>query len=138
MMLFLAAGTAPGWMAGCWSGQSGALTFEEQWTRPAAGSMMGIASTLKGDRIVFSEFVRIESRTGDLIFTPRLGTKYSPVEFRLKSQSDTEVVFENAAHDFPQRVVYRKTAGGMLGRIEGTEKGKERAEDFPMKRVACP
>ena len=45
--------------------------------------------------------------------------------------------FENAAHDFPQRIIYRKTAGGLHARIEGLDKGKPRSEDFPYKRVSC-
>lgn len=141
LMLFLAAATAPEWMAGCWSGESGALRFEEQWTRPAGGGMMGMARTVKGDQVVFSEFMRIDRRDSGLaltVFTPGVGANQAPVEFRLKSQSDSEVVFENPAHDFPQRIRYRKTSDGMLGRIEGMDKGKERSVDFPMKRVACP
>ena len=113
------------------------MIFEEQWTRPADGSMMGMARTLKGDRVVFSEFMRIDSRNGQLVFTPRIGTKQAPVEFTMKSQSETQVVFENLAHDFPQRILYIRTTGGLQGRIEGTEKGKQRSEDFLMKAVAC-
>ena len=139
LLLALAATpSAPDWMAGCWSGESGPMTFEEQWTRPASGSMMGISRVFKSGRLVFSEFMRIDTKDGVLVYTPRIGSKQAPVEFRLKSQSDSEVVFENAAHDFPQRILYRRNTDGLTGRIEGTANGKLRAEDFPMKRVSCP
>jgi len=138
MMLLFAAAAAPEWMAGCWSGQAGAMTFEEVWTRAASGNMMGISRVLKSGRVVFSEFMRIETKDGIMIYTPRIGSTQAPVEFRMKSMNETEVVFENPAHNFPQRILYRRTPDGLQGRIEGTEKGKQRAEDFPMKRVACP
>lgn len=127
----------PSFITGCWAGGSGALSFEENWTRPFAGNVMGVSRTFKAGRMVDAEFMRIDLRGSDLVFTPRIGTKQAPVEFRLKSQTDSEVVFENLAHDFPQRVIYRATPGGLTGRIEGSEKGKFRGEDFPMKTAAC-
>jgi hypothetical protein len=132
-----AAAELPSFLSGCWSGTNGALTFEEVWTRPAAGSIMGISRTFRGGRLVDSEFMRVDARNGDVVFTPRIGTKQARVEFRLKSQTQSEVVFENPAHDFPQRVIYRTTAGGLTGRIEGNENGRFRARDFPMKPADC-
>jgi hypothetical protein len=125
------------WIAGCWSGGSGGLVFEEQWNKPAGGKMMGMARTLKQGRVVFSEFVRIEEKDGAVVYLPRIGESAARVAFTLTRQSAAEAVFENPAHDFPQRIVYRKDGDGLRARIEGVEKGKQRAEDFPMKAVAC-
>ncbi|EEF21913.1 conserved hypothetical protein [Ricinus communis] len=51
----------------------------------------------------------------------------------------TEVVFENAGHDFPQRVIYRYDAPSRLrAAIEGTVNGAPKRIDFPMTRAACP
>jgi hypothetical protein len=42
-----------------------------------------------------------------------------------------EVVFENAGHDFPQRIIYRRNADGtMTARIEGSTNGRQRGVDF--------
>ncbi|MGH9962382.1 MAG: DUF6265 family protein, partial [Pyrinomonadaceae bacterium] len=58
--------------------------------------------------------------------------------FRLRQATDDSVVFENPAHDFPQRIIYRKHAsGGLFGRIEGKRNGQERSIDFPMRRAKC-
>jgi hypothetical protein len=132
-----AAADLPSFMTGCWSGTSGTMTFEENWTRASGGNLMGISRTFRGSRMVDSEFMRIDLRGSDLIFTPRIGTRQTPVEFRLKSQSAMEVVFENPAHDFPQRVIYRAAEGGLTGRIEGDEKGKFKSQDYPMKSSSC-
>lgn len=113
--------------------------------KPAGGLMLGMSRTVKGGRAVFHEFMTIatsaaaETGAPALVFTARTGSEAKAVAFTAIRQTAEEVVFENAAHDFPQRVIYRRLAGGqgLLGRIEGVEKGKARAVDFPMKRVAC-
>jgi hypothetical protein len=55
--------------------------------------------------------------------------------FTLVKASLTEAVFENLAHDFPQRILYRKTAQGLHARVESAD-GKK-AQDFPMKPAPC-
>jgi hypothetical protein len=45
------------------------------------------------------------------------------------------VVFENATHDFPQRVIYWKEGEVLAARIEGTLRGKERSEEWRFKRA---
>jgi hypothetical protein len=53
--------------------------------------------------------------------------------------SDTLVTFENAKHDFPQRIVYRRHGrDSLIARIEGVRNGRVRGIDFPYARVACP
>jgi hypothetical protein len=125
------------WMSGCWSMAAGPMTIDEQWSKPAAETLLGASRTMKQGRTVFHEFMRIEQQGTEVTYTPRIGTSAKPVTFRLIKQTADEVVFENAAHDFPQRIIYRKTAGGLHARIEGVDKGKPRSEDFPYKRVSC-
>ena len=52
-------------------------------------------------------------------------------------------MFENRAHDFPQRVGYRLTpAGGLEAWIEGVKPGAKATAvlrlEFPYERVRCP
>lgn len=125
-------------MSGCWSVHMGAMTIEEQWNRPAGGIMQGVSRTLKDGKAVFSEFIRLEQRGEDVVYTPRIGDGSKPVEFRLVRLTAAEAVFENPGHDFPQRVIYRKAPDALPARIEGTKNGKSRSEDFPYRRAACP
>lgn len=140
LLLLPAAAADLAWIAGCWAG-TGNSGSEEQWMKPGGGMMLGMSRTVKGGRAVFHEFMTIETKVADgkAVFTARTGAEAKAVAFTAIRQSADEVVFENAAHDFPQRVIYRRTDGGkgLLGRIEGVEKGKARAVDFPMKRVPC-
>ena len=99
--------------------------------------MLGINRTIRGGKAVANEFLRIDRKGNDVVYTGLVGTK-GETPFRLVTQSETEVIFENPTHDFPQRIIYRKTAdGGMTARIDGVVNGKERHRDFPFKPVPC-
>jgi hypothetical protein len=123
------------WMSGCWEGQIGPVRIEEQWNKPAGGTMLGLSRTLKDGKTVFSEFMHINQEQARIVYTARIGTKAAATPFELISMSADEVVFENPTHPFPQRIRYRREPnGGLFARIEGLDKGKERHEDFPMQR----
>lgn len=126
------------WMQGCWEMRNPAGTFsiEEQWSKPAGGTMLGMGRTIRQGKTIFTEYSRLSIEKGKLTYTARIGTPGSTL-FPLLKMSATEVVFENPTHDFPQRVIYRQQDGGLFARIEGTDKGKERHQDFPYKRVSC-
>jgi len=114
------------------------VRIEEQWSKPAGGTMLGLSRNMKGGKVIFSEFMRIGQDDGKIVYTPRIGTTTAPVPFGLIRMSADEAVFENLAHRFPQRILYRREANGSLfARIEGTENGKTRTEDFPMQRTRC-
>ena len=126
-----------GWLAGCWEMRPApGLSIEEQWTKPAGNTLLGMGRTIKGGKTVFTEFLRISIENGKLTYTARIGTK-GVTEFPLLRMTADEVVFENPTHDFPQRVLYRKSGQSIVARIEGMDKGKERHEDFPYTRARC-
>lgn len=121
-------------MAGCWAGPG---TFE-MWMKPDSGSMMGAGRTIRNGKVVSTEFFSVAETVEGVVLNVqlRLATKTTP--FRAKEITPTAVIFENPDHDYPQRIIYRRQAdGSLLGRIEGVDKGKERAVDYPMKRASC-
>ena len=59
-----------------------------------------------------------------------------PVSFATKNISQTQLVFENQQHDFPQIISYTKiNTDSLLAEIKGTKNGKERKEIVSMKRI---
>jgi hypothetical protein len=126
------------WISGCWVGEGAKRTYEEQWMRPSGKSMLGMSRSVSEGRTVEYEFLRLhEEDDGDIYYTANpSGQEHA--SFKLVSLEKNQAVFENAGHDFPQRIIYsRRDDGTLNARIEGTSKGKERAVDFPMKRVSC-
>ena len=128
------------WLTGCWSLNRGPLVIEEHWSKPAGGHLIGFSRTTKGGKAAFWEFLTIlTAPDGGVTYQPRLSNNQPPVAFKLVKQTPEEVVFENLAHDFPQRIIYRRSADGktLHARIEGDVKGKLRSEEFPYQRAAC-
>jgi hypothetical protein len=122
-----------GWLQGCWRMTRPDGFTEEFWLPPAGGAMIGISRTVRGGRMTEYEFATVRVLEGKLAYDVKPSGQPQTV-FPLAKVSPTEIVFENAAHDFPQRVIYRKTADGITGRIEGTLNGQSRSVDFPYRR----
>jgi hypothetical protein len=125
-------------MAGCWAAEGRGPGSGEVWLAPAGGLMLGVSRTLRAGRPAEFEFMQIrvdgESRL-ELIAQPS-GQKTTA--FTLKSHEPRALVFENPAHDFPTRVIYRSPAPDRLeARIEGLRNGQLRGIDFRFDRVAC-
>jgi hypothetical protein len=126
------------WMAGCWRQESSGRVVEETWMAPRGDGMLGMSRTVAKGRIVEHEFLQIRVQDGRLVYIAK-PSRQPEASFTAKSAGAGEVIFENLAHDFPQRIIYRlQSDGNLAARIEGTEKGQARGIDFGMKRVACP
>jgi hypothetical protein len=126
------------WMAGCWemSGASLRVT-NESWMAPRGGLMLGMSRTVEGDTAREFEALRIERRRGVATYVAQPGGG-APTAFGATTLTDSLVVFANPAHDFPQRILYRRlTRDSIVARIEGDQGGSVRGIDFPMRRVNC-
>ena len=95
--------------------------------------MVGYSRTVRGDRLVTSEHLRIESRDGVLAYVPTIGGKQTI--FKAVKITAEEAIFENPEHDFPQRIIYRKSGTGLFARVESLD-GKK-GVDYPYSRAAC-
>jgi hypothetical protein len=105
--------------------------------RPRGGLMLGAGRTVESDSLIEFEQVRILEREGRLIYAAAPSGQ-TPAEFTSIAVTDTSVTFENLAHDFPQRILYRRVGRDSLAaRIEGMRGGKLRGVDFAYGRAAC-
>lgn len=126
------------WLQGCWQANSPRRLIEENWTAPRGGSMLGVSRTFRGDSLIEYELVVLRQQAGALTYEAHPSGQPSAV-FTARTVTDSVVVFENAAHDFPQRIGYRKTgADSLVAWIEGAPDGPPRRFDFPYCRVPCP
>jgi hypothetical protein len=143
-LLFLFALTQPAdpasvsWMAGCWRQESPTRTVDEVWMRPNGDGMLGMSRTVSKGRIVEHEFLQLRVQDGKLVYIAKPSGQ-AEATFTAKTIGAREVIFENLAHDFPQRIIYRlQPDGNLAARIEGPMNGQTKGLDFPMKKVACP
>lgn len=125
------------WLAGGWRCEQDGATVEEHWIAPAAGAMLAVVRTYKGERQLFFEFLRLEQRTDALVYAAHPGGASPGTEFKLTSWNGREAVFENPAHDFPKLIRYVKNDNGSVSAsVEGDEGGHPAKEEFRYERIA--
>jgi len=106
-----------GWMSGSWVSEGGSQWTEERWSRPRGGVMLGTGLSGEGAKAQSFEFMRIApDDQGRLAFwgSPEGA---APTPFRYEGGGEREAVFVNAAHDYPQRIVYRREGAELVATI---------------------
>lgn len=127
-----------GWLAGCWAAESADAGSVEHWLPLAGGTMLGVSRTVKNGRTVDHEFLQIRRDAEGRVVYVALPARQKEASFTAIAMGEREVTFENPAHDFPQRILYKAVGEDRLAaRIEGQRNGMTRGIDFPMRRVSC-
>jgi len=127
--------TGLAWMAGNWTGVQGGVEMEELWQAPKGNTMLGLHRDVAGGSTVSFEFLRIEAKPDGISYWASPDGRPA-TQFRLIELKGKRVVFENAKHDFPQRVIYWLGDDGALhAKIEGTVNGKTSAEEWTWRRA---
>jgi Domain of unknown function (DUF6265) len=125
------------WLKGCWEMRRGATTTRETWASPKAGMMLGASRTIVGRTVREAEQLQLTWVHDTLVYTAHPSGQRE-ASFRTTVVTDSGFAVENPAHDFPQRIIYRRRgADSLLARIEGPGPGGTRGTDFPMRRVEC-
>ena len=123
------------WIAGDWqTPPGGRAQIEEHWTSVAGGSMIGVSRTVAGEQTVEFEYLRIEQRADGVYYVAHPKARCPGTDFKLTKASASEAVFENPQHDFPKRIIYRRTGDDSLtASIDGGEGTK--AMSFSFRRM---
>jgi hypothetical protein len=122
------------WMSGTWYRVADGKANEELWSLPRGDTMIGTNRTIADGRAVYYEFLRIVA-TSDGVFYEAWPKGQPPARFRMIASREHEVVFEDPAHDWPQRISYQLVDGTLSARVEGSVEGKPRTESWSWSRV---
>jgi hypothetical protein len=128
--------SALAWLAGNWAGTKDGIEMEELWQKPKGTTMLGVHRDVKEGRTVSFEFFRIEATNDGITYwaSPRARPA---TPFKMIESSNKRVVFENAEHDFPRRIIYWMTDDKSLhAKVEGTIGGKPASEEWTWRRTA--
>jgi hypothetical protein len=124
------------WLTGCWATTAPGSDTREQWTL-AGDTLIGVGRTVRSGRLVAHEFVLIQQTPKGLAYIARPSGQREAT-FLVESLTATRAVFGNPDHDFPQQVIYDLAGDGTLhAAVRGVQNGKERREEFPMRKIAC-
>lgn len=118
-----------GWMVGTWSETKGEVVTRETWQAPVDGVMSGVGETVRPGKPASVERMKITVEPAGITFTALLAGQ-PPTPFVILPGKPGEAVFQNQAHDFPQRVIYRRCGVQLCARIEGTLGGKLEAQEW--------
>lgn len=122
------------WMAGSWAEEGEGVTVRETWLPPLDGAMAGVTQTHRAGKRASTEFSTITAESGGPTFTAYVAGQ-SPTSFVLTPGEPGVAVFENLAHDFPQRVIYRRCDEDLCARIEGMMDGRLEGINWRYRRV---
>ncbi len=104
-------------MAGAWHEEKAGQWTEEYWFQPRAGQMLGTSRSGRGEKLGSWEVMRIEADPKNgLVFlaSPEGG---APTRFERMSSGANEIVFANKAHDYPQKISYRREGMRLIAEI---------------------
>ncbi|MCX6317603.1 MAG: DUF6265 family protein [Bacteroidetes bacterium] len=126
------------WLEGTWIIQTGKGTIVEKWQKANDSTWNGQSFFVKdGKDTIPQEKIELSYRNGNWAYIPTaLGQNNNqPVTFSIVFFKGTEFVAENPAHDFPQRIAYRRIKEKLCASIEGKRNGKYGKQNFDFIRV---
>jgi hypothetical protein len=125
------------WIVDSWISPPGESITYENWTKIDDTTFSGESHTIKNGDTVFSEQLKIEKISDDVYYTAIVKHNPGPVHFKLVELGENKAVFENAKHDYPNRIVYElKDDGSLYARIEGkNKKGEDVIGEFIFTRA---
>jgi len=124
------------WITGCWESTRNGRHITEHWLPPEGGTLMGVSRTTAGEKTTEWEFLIIRQGPRGLDYVAKPSGQ-AEATFTAATASASEVVFENPAHDFPKRIIYKRSGDALTASIEGTMNGQNRRIDFAHKKAAC-
>lgn len=124
------------WISGYWEMTTpDGSTVTESWIRTSDSTYTGVGKFIDSTgKVLTTEEIVLALRGDKLWYIPAINNQNGgqPVNFKEVQFADTMVVFENKEHDFPQRIIYRKTPdGNLLAYIEGEINGEMQKIEYP-------
>ncbi len=121
------------WLAGTWKITTPNGSIMEQWKSLNDSTLFGKSCFVKsnGDTIP-QETIELRFRKGQWAYVPTVNGQNDnqPTIFHVIFTGKEEFISINPAHDFPQRIAYRRVKNQLFASIEGTRKGKYTKQNF--------
>ena len=126
------------WLAGRWENQTQRGKMIEEWTVRNDSVFSAKSYLVTASDTVWLESVELKKEGDEIFYIPTVKGQNNeePVRFRLMSFTDSSLLFENPAHDFPQKISYTRTDGhSLMAEISGIVNGQLRSRRFPMRKA---
>lgn len=123
------------WLIGSWENQSEEGTLSEIWKKKNDSTLVGESYFIREKDTLHSERIELLQKEDKLFYIPIVKGQNNdkPVTFKLTLATENEFTFENPAHDYPQKIVYKMVnASTIVATISGKQQGKVSTESYPM------
>ena len=121
------------WMVGHWQIETARGRISENWVLRNDSTLSGTSYfTPPGKDSLLQEKISLEYRQGTWYYVPQVvgQNNNEPVSFALIFIGREEWIAENPAHDFPQRIAYRRLGDRLFASIEGRKGDQYRKQNF--------
>lgn len=125
------------WLLGSWEQKLPDGTLVEIWEKQNDSTYNGRSYFIKGKDTIHTESIVLNQVKEQLFYIPTVTGQNNdePVTFKLTSNTENVFTFENSAHDYPQKIMYKKVASDRLIAVtSGKQQGRQSQESYPMKK----
>jgi len=126
------------WLVGVWEYKSPDGSIYEMWQKDTANRLRGKSYFLQGSDTLVLETLELLYEQGTFYYIPTVTDQNEglPVRFVATVVSTTELVFENAEHDFPQVIAYKKVSeDALVAEVSDSQRSEESKQVFSMQRL---
>ena len=124
------------WLTGTWKREGRRGPVYEKWTKVSDHTFEGASYRISDGDTTITEILLLAQFGDEIYYIPKVAHNVYPVPFKLIKTDVNSFTFENSGHDFPKRILYKKTKDGSLhARIEGKKNGKQTGIDFFFKKI---
>ena len=123
------------WLIGNWEQKLPDGVVTESWSKENDSTFSGKSYFIKGKDTIHLESISLTQKKEELLYIPTVHGQNNdePTTFKMTSEAQNTFSFENPAHDYPQKITYKKINNtSLLATISGKQLGKDSTESYPM------
>ncbi|MBK8703659.1 MAG: hypothetical protein IPN33_08520 [Saprospiraceae bacterium] len=126
------------WLIGSWKFTSEEGVIFENWRLAADTLLSGESGFFSGQDTIVNEHISLVKRGDDIFYIPIVygQNEDKPTLFKLTSNKNNVLIFENPQHDFPKKISYALiTPDSMVAEISGEMEGMMERQQYLYARI---
>jgi hypothetical protein len=124
--------------SGLWQTNNSETDIYESWKKIDDSTLYGKSYAMNGPDTMIFENIQLKIEGNNALYIPTVTDQNEgkAIPFKMTRSTDTSFTFENAEHDFPQKITYRFIKkDSLVATVEGIVKGELRMEEFFYHRI---